>query len=82
MGKGIYSSGMSAWERRKAGLPNDHAGVGNIEDVEKAEANPVEAPVVEEVAEAVEEVKVEKKEVKAKKKAEKKSFFKKGKTGL
>jgi hypothetical protein len=77
MAKGMYSSGMSAWERRKAGLAADHCGPETIDEVK-----PVEAPEVEEVVEAVEEVKVEKKEKKAEKKAGKKSFFGKGKTGL
>lgn len=29
---GIYSSGMSCWERRRAGLANDHAGPTQIDD--------------------------------------------------
>jgi hypothetical protein len=50
MAKGIYSSGMSAWERNKAGLPADHCGPTTIDE------KSVEAPVVEEVAEVVEVV--------------------------
>ena len=55
MAKGIYSSGMSCWERNRAGLPADHAGPGTIPsgEVKKAELKP------EKVEEVVEEVVVE-----------------------
>jgi len=46
---GIYSSGMSCWERRKLGLQNDHAGPATIKE---------ETPAVVEEA----KVEVEKKE--------------------
>ena len=60
---GIYSSGMSCWERRKAGLTQDHAGPETIAE-ENVEVSPeiveVSPEIVEEVvAEVVEEVKEE-----------------------
>ena len=57
---GFYSSRMSAWERRRAGLPNDHCGPTSIEEDGKI--------IPEKEEKVVEEVKVEKKETKAKSK--------------
>lgn len=72
MAKGMYSSGLSAYQRRVMGLPADNCGPETIPH-EKAKAKPVKVEAVEEVAEVV-EVKVEAKaEKKADKKAGKKS---------
>ena len=72
MAKGIYSSGMSAWERRKAGLPADHCGPTTIPHEKKAEVIPEKEEKVEEVVEVVEEVVEAKEEEKPKKSAGKK----------
>lgn len=42
---GIYDSNMSCWQRRKAGLAQDHAGQGVIGEIKPT--------VVEEVAEVI-----------------------------
>ncbi len=39
---GIYSSGMSCWERHQAGLKQDHAGAGIIAEDKKIESEKVE----------------------------------------
>ncbi len=84
MGKGIYSSGMSVWERNRAGLASDHAGPGTIGDnapvVIEEEVEVIEEVVVEEVIdEPVVELTVEKKSTK-KSTSKKSKKSKKGKS--
>jgi len=49
MAQGIYSSGMSTWERNKAGLPADHAGPTTIDDVKTEEIKSVSTQEVKSV---------------------------------
>jgi len=71
---GIYSSGMSCWERRKAGLAQDHAGHDTIPTEKKVELKPEKVEKIEK--EVVVEAKVEKPvaKPKPKKKSGKKSI--------
>lgn len=68
MKKGIYGSRMSCWERRKARLPQDHAGVGVIgettevvveasqEVVSTSKASDVDVEKVEELLETMKDI--------------------------
>jgi len=56
---GMYDSRMSAWQRRKQGLSNDHCGSGVIGEVSSPMATPVVPEEVEKPVEEEVEVEVE-----------------------
>ena len=71
---GIYSSGLSCWERRQRGLANDNAGPETIDAVETVEVKPVKDAEVK--GEAKVETKFQTKVMKKIKGEDKKSKFK------
>lgn len=72
MAKGIYSSGMSAWERNKRGLPADHAGPETIGE-EKVDVKPEKVEKEAKVSPEEKKVEVSNKEAKGNKKSGKNS---------